>query len=608
MSINCDIVLIDSGVNHKHKAFENHKVEGVSIVLNSNGQYNICHGFEDNIGHGTAVYHILKKNKVNADIYIIKLFDYKLNNEIDLDCMLFALDYIYHKVNCKIIHLSLGITHCGDIEAFREICSKLYNKGVIIVSAFDNLGAVSYPAAFEEVIGVDIGADNMQIGEYEYVHNSLVNVRCPAKELKLPFLNNEYKNVIGSSFMAPYITNILIENFDKIKAGESNALNILRQNAKKEFYFEHNEKIEKSFDINSAVLFPFNKEMHSIMAFNDLCGFDIRGIYDTKYLGNIGKKVSEVLKYSKSADFEIMDIDKLNWDDDFETFVMGHVRELSGLLKKDIAKIIIEKCIQHKKKLYCFDDISMYSDTCDLNSIQYYYPKVDKSYSANNLFGKLRCVGTPVIAIMGTSSKQGKFTLQLCLRQRFLKEGYKLGQLGTEPSSLLYGFDEVYPIGYDSTVKLTGYESINYINKLMGRIEDKNVDLILAGSQSQTVHFTTGNLRCYSLQNVEFLLGVEPDAIILCVNTFDDNKYIRRTISFMENYQGGKVIALALYPVKKDIKWTTIGSRLDYEDSEKLDNKIKELSSEFKIPCYILANEIHMDNLAEHCINFFCQE
>lgn len=49
-------------------------------------------------------------------------------------------------------------------------------------------------------------------------------------------------------------------------------------------------------------------------------------------------------------------------------------------------------------------------------------------------------ISTPVLAVCGTSSKQGKFTLQLELRKRFCEMGYKVGQIGTEPNSLLLGW------------------------------------------------------------------------------------------------------------------------------------------------------------------------
>ena len=85
--------------------------------------------------------------------------------------------------------------------------------------------------------------------------------------------------------------------------------------------------------------------------------------------------------------------------------------------------------------------------------------------------------------ISGTGSQQGKFSLQLKLRNKFIQGGYKVGQLGTEPSSLLFGIDEVFPSGYGSVVNLSEEEIISRVNSQMHSIEEKNPDIILVGTQ-----------------------------------------------------------------------------------------------------------------------------
>ena len=45
----------------------------------------------------------------------------------------------------------MGLIYIEEKEklVLKEICSKLVIQGTIIVAAFDNMGAISYPAAFE---------------------------------------------------------------------------------------------------------------------------------------------------------------------------------------------------------------------------------------------------------------------------------------------------------------------------------------------------------------------------------------------------------------------------------------------------------------------------
>lgn len=99
-----------------------------------------------------------------------------------------------------------------ELKELHDVCKKLTNKGVVIVSAFDNLGVVSYPAAFKEVIGVYWDVRCKGPKDYFYVENSPINILGYANTQRLPWLNDTYKTVSGSSFIAPYITIQVVKN------------------------------------------------------------------------------------------------------------------------------------------------------------------------------------------------------------------------------------------------------------------------------------------------------------------------------------------------------------------------------------------------------------
>lgn len=81
--------------------------------------------------------------------------------------------------------------------------------------------------------------------------------------------------------------------------------------------------------------------------------------------------------------------------------------------------------------------------------------------------------------------------------------GYKVGQIGTEPNSLLFGMDYIFPMGYNGTVHLTGEESIQYLNSCLNNLEDR--DIILVGSQSGTLNYDVCNLSQYCLLQHAFI-------------------------------------------------------------------------------------------------------
>lgn len=90
----------------------------------------------------------------------------------------------------------------------------------------------------------------------------------------------------------------------------------------------------------------------------------------------------------------------------------------------------------------CMDNASDYLSELRVlkdSACKVYFPKIANQIFPRNQFGKLYLVNKPVICVAGTSSSQGKFSLQLSLREKFISAGYRIGQLGTEPTSLLFG-------------------------------------------------------------------------------------------------------------------------------------------------------------------------
>ncbi len=141
-------------------------------------------------------------------------------------------------------------------------------------------------------------------------------------------------------------------------------------------------------------------------------------------------------------------------------------------------------------------------------------------------------VDVTVLAVFGTSSAQGKLTLQLALRRILTEWGYRVGQLGTEPHAELLGMDYAFPIGHASTVNLPLDSYPEYVDGKMRELcQHKRPDLIIAGSQSGTIPFDLHDPRTFALPSLSFMLGVKPDACVLVVNAIDAESYIRDTIA-----------------------------------------------------------------------------
>ncbi len=589
------IAIIDSGLNCEHPEFSDREP-----ILNCSEDQMAPKDF---YGHGTAIYNIIRKVGNIAEITNFKLNG--VENGICEDELIDMLKRIKNEYEFDLINLSLGISICENINELYSVCTDLTNSGTIIISAFDNTGSISFPAAFENVIGVTTGQSCVRINDFEYIQDTIVNLGAKGDIQKLAWNNPDYIMLGGNSFACAHVAVQAAKFMSEGIYGFNNIMKAFRTIAKNYFLNGNEAPLRNDyalpFLIKKAVLFPFNKEMHSLIRFSFNLNFEIVGIYDSKYSANVGSTTDHIMK-SEVKSILIQNVAKIQWDT-FDTLILGHVDEMSNLINKhDLKQNLIKAAIDHKKYVYAFDDVSSITSSPNI-----YSPKVCKVDLPPYRFGKLYRLSKPIIGVYGTSSRQGKFTLQLWLRNGFQKLGYTVGQIGTEPSALLYGMDYVFPMGYNNSVYLQDYEAIRYLNNIMQNLCMKDVDIIITGSQSGVLPFDTGNLVQYSLPQFSYLLGTQPDAVVLCINPFDELDYIIRTKLFLESSVDCKVVACVMFPMDIKDDWTGIyGQRVALTDERYL-----ELSNiiygKLSIPVFRLGNKNDMNLVVENIINYFNQ-
>ena len=577
-----NIAIIDSGT----KDYEN-ITKGYNFRVKGDNEIIIENNFHDTYGHGTAVYSIIKKNNEECNYYIFKVIDQ--NDTIDEKIICTALEYIFNNLDIDIINMSLGTVSLSDDRMY-NICKRLYDKGVILVSAFDNEGAISYPAAFDCVIGVDGSDLCRKVDDFIFYEDKILNVAAKGGMQRVKWCEPDNIIVKGSSFACAHATNKIvniykngIKSFEEIlEYFKSIAIQIIAYEEKEEKVFE--------YKIDRAVIFPFNKEMHNFVRYPELLDFKVMEVYDTKYSSNVGRKTTDVMIDKSVKEYCIKNIDDIKWDL-FDTLVIGHTEKLLSYIgKENIVDSLIKEAINRGKNIYSFDRI----DKAEYKNDNIYFPAVIDKYLPPLREGKLFYINKPVLGIFGTSSKQGKFTLQLELRKRLIDEGYQVGQLGTEPNALLFGLDCVYPVGYNRMVCLDEEEQIRYLNYKMNEIADGN-DLIIVGSQSGTVPYEYKNTSYYTYEQVNFLMATNPDAVVLCINYYDEINYIRRSINVIEQLGECKVLGLVVFPMIPEQTWKGMyGKR----------RKIRGTEAE-EINAYILGDSNDMKELMNKIIGFF---
>ena len=453
-----DIVIIDSGVNLEHPLLKGKPILGFGVCV-QDGILRVLDDFQDYYGHGTAVYSIISKSAVNSKILNIKVINQD-DGSLTCDELIKTLQFIYDYIDCNLINLSMGVRSSLYICELRSICIKLKEKDVTLVSAFDNEGCISYPAAFDCVVGVETNNRLKRAECFEIVKRSIVNIRGKGGRQKLPWYNPTFVLFGGNSIACAHVTAIIYSlvshqkvEFEKlIEMLEEKAISIIEMPIVSKKVYPSNK-----FDIRRASIFPFDKEMHALIRFNESLTFNIVSVHDVKYSGKVGSSCQRLISVDGDEELPIQNVTQIPWEN-IDTLILGHCEELNQIIESDIRYEIICEAIAHHVNIFSFDPLNVYSLLDEQQGIRIYWPQLTGMDVPYENFNKLYHIDKPVISIMGTSSQQGKYTLQNMLRQLFEDSLYKVGCISTEPNGYLLGMDYTFPLGYQALLDVTEHK------------------------------------------------------------------------------------------------------------------------------------------------------
>ena len=196
-----------------------------------------------------------------------------------------------------------------------NVCDKINKKGIVIVAAFDNDGSVSFPAAFDNVVGVTSNNYCYKNDEYFVIDNSIVNVGAKGNMQKIAWLDNKYSIGQGNSYACAHISGISIKQLNEMSS--CNCQKLLEklkahQSSEKESHsYKYDNSIvpKRHMHYKNVAIFPFNKEMHSLVRFQSLLPFKIVDVYDIKYSPNIGASTDLLLNIATKNPYTIKKIE-----------------------------------------------------------------------------------------------------------------------------------------------------------------------------------------------------------------------------------------------------------------------------------------------------------
>ena len=146
MSSPIRIAMLDSGVYTGNPHIER-PVQG-GITLSADGEQE---GFDDTLGHGTAVCALLQKMAPDAELFAVKVFDRRLATTASN--VLRAIDWCVRN-QMDVINLSLGTSNLEHRPLFLAAVERVHAAGATLVSAYEVNGTPMLPGSLPGVIGV----------------------------------------------------------------------------------------------------------------------------------------------------------------------------------------------------------------------------------------------------------------------------------------------------------------------------------------------------------------------------------------------------------------------------------------------------------------------
>ena len=200
LTMNRDIVVIDSGVNPAHS-----HVQGVSgghgYQLNSKGQIKKTRDYMDEIGHGTAICGIIKQKAPSVDLYVIKIFHQDLNASALV--LMEAMQWAIHS-RFKIIHLSLGVENERIARDLKPLCQSAHDQNILILASAKGPEHRVYPAFFQTVMGVYWNHDCSK-DDLVFHPGASVEFGAHGRPRTIPGMSLE-QNFCGNSFAVAHVT------------------------------------------------------------------------------------------------------------------------------------------------------------------------------------------------------------------------------------------------------------------------------------------------------------------------------------------------------------------------------------------------------------------
>jgi subtilisin family serine protease len=203
------VAIVDSGIDNDHPAVAGAVKGWAEPTIDEAGAVTYRPDpHEDLFGHGTACAGIIHRIAPDAALYSVRVLGPMLSGKGNVFAagLRWAIEHDMHVVN-----LSLGTTKKDYFALFHELVDLAYFRGVILVTAANNMPVVSFPSLYSVVVSVACCEGSKGDDPLEFYVNPAppVEFGAPGIDLQLAWANGGTITATGNSFAAPHITGVV---------------------------------------------------------------------------------------------------------------------------------------------------------------------------------------------------------------------------------------------------------------------------------------------------------------------------------------------------------------------------------------------------------------
>lgn len=348
-----------------------------------------------------------------------------------------------------------------------------------------------------------------------------------------------------------------------------------------------------------AVIYPYNFECAPIIKNRHLLvQHDIVSCVSPIGYGLHGKDAS--FGYGGEDTGIIVTDEIISWDFDdlficestsnFEDIIIPQIERTSENSKNIILLHKIENRLLQKIKDICN------KNNVKLTLLEYTKVSTEKFKGGDEVLS----INVPVIFVTGVIENTNKFDIQLCLRDYFINQGFRVSQLGTKQYCELFGFHAIPEFMF--TNQYNEKEKIILFNRICKSIEiQENPDVIIIGVPGATMVFNNIITNNFGIVPFEIANAVHPDAAIMSITHENyDVEFLEMVKNSTKYKLGFEINCFNMANRKFDSLKSKDEKCLRYitVDTEQVDKKIQALNQNSNTPIF---NSLNSGSSLEMC-------